>query len=127
MDSQDSQRTNTASTKLFLERNPVAVRTMDIGGDKNPFTSTFQRNEPILVVSCVFPISELGNQNVPYTIACLFRASVHGKLRTGKFLMVALLAEFRTASRPEEEHTIVAEGVILNSAAAMLADQFATV
>ena len=144
MDSQDfpTEEDQYEAYKAVLEGmngNPVVVRTMDIGGDKElPYFDLPKEMNPFLGYRALrISISETGNQMFRTQLRALLRASVHGKLRI-MFPMVALLTEFRTAKGilEEEKAKLVAEGVAVADdievgimieipAAAMLADQFA--
>ncbi|EKZ0194379.1 phosphoenolpyruvate--protein phosphotransferase [Enterococcus faecalis] len=122
-----------------MEGNPVVVRTMDIGGDKElPYLTLPHEMNPFLGYRALrISLSELGDGMFRTQMRALLRASVHGNLRI-MFPMVATLKEFRAAKAifEDEKQKLVNEGVEVSNdiqvgimieipAAAVLADKFA--
>ena len=126
--------------KAVLEamgENPVVVRTLDIGGDKElPYLHLPKEMNPFLgyraVRLCLDDTDLFRTQ-----LRALLRASAYGKLRI-MFPMIATLNEFRAAKALllEEKAKLVSEGVTVSDeievgmmveipSAAVLADQFA--
>ena len=116
---------------------PVAVRTMDIGGDKElPYLPLPHEMNPFLGYRAI-RISLNEPEMFRTQLRALLRASVYGKLRI-MFPMIATLNDFRGAKALllEEKAKLVAEGVAVSDdiqvgimieipAAAVLAHQFA--
>lgn len=122
-----------------MEGNPVVVRTMDIGGDKElPYLQLPHEMNPFLGYRALrISLSEQGDEMFRTQMRALLRASVHGNLRI-MFPMVATLKEFRAAKAifEDEKQKLLNEGVEVSDtiqvgimieipAAAVLADKFA--
>ena len=117
--------------------NPVVVRTLDIGGDKEIAAIDLPKEmNPFLGVRAIrlcFQREDIFRTQ----LRALLRASVHGDLRI-MFPMIATLDEFRKAKKLllEEKAKLIEEGIEVSEtiqvgimieipAAAVLADQFA--
>ena len=117
--------------------NPVVVRTLDIGGDKEIAAIDLPKEmNPFLGVRAIrlcFQKEDIFRTQ----LRALLRASVHGDLRI-MFPMIATLDEFRKAKKLllEEKAKLIEEGIEVSEtiqvgimieipAAAVLADQFA--
>ena len=117
--------------------NPVVVRTLDIGGDKEIVAIDLPKEmNPFLGVRAIrlcFQREDIFRTQ----LRALLRASVHGDLRI-MFPMIATLDEFRKAKELllEEKAKLIEEGIEVSEtiqvgimieipAAAVLADQFA--
>ncbi|MGQ4067003.1 phosphoenolpyruvate--protein phosphotransferase [Enterococcus mundtii] len=122
-----------------MEGNPVVVRTMDIGGDKElPYLQLPHEMNPFLGYRALrISLSEQGDDMFRTQMRALLRASVHGNLRI-MFPMVATLKEFRGAKAifEEEKQKLINEGIEVSDsiqvgimieipAAAVIADKFA--
>lgn len=120
-----------------MNGNPVVVRTMDIGGDKElPYLPLPHEMNPFLGYRAI-RISLNEPEMFRTQLRALLRASVYGKLRI-MFPMIATLNDFRGAKAllEEEKAKLIAEGVAVSDdiqvgimieipAAAVLAHQFA--
>ena len=123
--------------KVLVYTEPVVVRTLDIGGDKEIEAIDLPKEmNPFLGVRAIrlcFQREDIFRTQ----LRALLRASTHGDLRI-MFPMIATLQEFRQAKGIllEEKAKLEAEGVEINPniqvgimieipAAAVLADQFA--
>lgn len=120
-----------------MEGNPVVVRTLDIGGDKElPYLNLPKEMNPFLgfraIRLCLEEVEIFRTQ-----LRALLRASVHGNLKV-MFPMIATLNEFREAKAmlEEEKAKLVQEGIEVADhielgimveipSTAVLADQFA--
>lgn len=142
MDSQDfpTEEEQYNAYKAVLEQmpdQPVVVRTLDIGGDKElPYLDLPEEMNPFLGYRAIRLCLDR-DEIFRVQLRALLRASVHGKLCI-MFPMVATLEELRDAKQilKEEEEKLVAEGIEVSDdyqvgimveipAVAVLSDKFA--
>src|SRR5690606_14136469 len=95
-----------------LKGQPVVVRTLDIGGDKElPYLNLPKEMNPFLGLRAIRLCLE--EQSIFRTqLRALLRASIYGNLKI-MFPMIATLDEFRTAKEmlQEERQKLISEGI----------------
>lgn len=135
--SEDEQFESYKAVLEGVKGNPVVVRTLDIGGDKElPYLDLPKEMNPFLGFRAIRLCLE--EQDIFRTqLRALLRASTYGNLKI-MFPMIANLDEFRAAKAilEEEKQKLVSEGVQVSDAievgimveipsTAVMADQFA--